>query len=71
MKLAVDLNQCENHGQCTFATPSLFSLTDEGLLSFRSTAQDEYVSADLTEADAEAAAAAVDMCPMQAISLRG
>jgi ferredoxin len=71
MKFAVDLDQCENHGQCTFAAPSLFALDDEGQLSYRGEASDEYTSAELDGADEDAVSSAVDMCPMQAIRLVG
>jgi ferredoxin len=71
VKFVVDLNQCENHGQCTYAAPDLFSLNDEGLLSFRDEAEDSYTSAELTAEQESGASAAVDMCPMQAISLIG
>ncbi|MEX5637142.1 ferredoxin [Parafrankia sp. FMc2] len=30
MKFSVDLTQCENHSQCSFAAPNLFDLDDEG-----------------------------------------
>ena len=69
MKFTVDLNVCENHGQCVYAAPELFSLDDDGLLSFRHDATDSYTSAELSDEQAKAAALAVDMCPMQAISL--
>jgi ferredoxin len=71
VKFVVDLNQCENHGQCTYAAPDLFSLNDEGLLSFRDVAEEEYVSDELSAEQESSASAAVDMCPMQAISLVG
>lgn len=67
MKFAVDLTQCENHGQCTIVAPSLFALDDDGELSFRSAAEQEYVSPELGEDKAGDAAIAVDACPMQAI----
>ena len=71
MKIRVDLNRCENHGQCTIAAPELFSLNDDGLLAFRDVAEEEYVSGDLTAVEEASAGVAVDMCPMQAISLVG
>jgi|1185.fasta_scaffold356048_2 ferredoxin len=69
MKFRVDLNQCENHGQCTIAAPELFSLNDDGLLAFRDVADEEYLSGELTAEEEASASVAVDMCPMQAISL--
>ena len=71
MKFTVDLNQCENHGQCTFSAPSQFALADNGMLSFRAAADSEYVSPDLTPDQEVEAGQAADMCPMQAISLVG
>lgn len=68
MKFSVDLTQCQNLGQCTMTAPELFSLNEEGELSFRAYAGDSYVSPTL--ADGRDAAAAADMCPMQAISLQ-
>ncbi|ONH31700.1 ferredoxin [Pseudofrankia asymbiotica] len=71
MKFAVDLTQCENHGQCAFAAPRLFALDDEGQLSYRHEADEEFTSAELTGDDEDAVASAADMCPMQAIRLVG
>jgi ferredoxin len=67
MKIAVDLKTCENHGQCTYVAPSVFSLDDEGQLSLRSLATEEYVSADLDEGMREEIEEAIGMCPVQAI----
>lgn len=69
MKFTVDLTQCENHGQCTIAAPNLFALNDAGELSFRDETDGVYTSAELTAAEAAEAAPAVDVCPMQAITL--
>ncbi len=69
MKFAVDLNQCQNLGQCALNAPDLFSLDDDGLLVFRARAEDRYLSGDLTEVEADHAAVAAEMCPMQAISV--
>jgi ferredoxin len=71
MKFAVDLHQCQNLGQCTVTSPDLFSFDDSGELSFRTAATDEYLSPALDGAAEASAAAAADMCPMQAISLQG
>lgn len=69
MRFIVDLTQCENHGQCALAAPGLFTLDDAGLLSCRDGADEEFASGELTGGDEDAAARAVDMCPMQAIRL--
>ncbi|MFJ3667419.1 ferredoxin [Streptomyces sp. NPDC090106] len=71
MKFAVDLDRCENHGQCVFAAPGLFSLDDEGQLAHRHGASGRYTSAVLDGAGEDAVSSAVDMCPMQAIRLVG
>ncbi|BCB89867.1 ferredoxin [Phytohabitans suffuscus] len=69
MKLRVDLRTCENHGQCAFTAPGLFTLDDSGELAFRRDAVDDYVSPALSETEVESAEMAADMCPMQAIRL--
>lgn len=69
MKLVVDLNACENHGQCTYVAPDLFALDDDGELAFRQEAESEYMSAELTPEVAEHARMAADLCPMQAIRI--
>jgi ferredoxin len=69
MKFVVDLNACENHGQCTYVAPDLFALDDDGELAYRREGAAEYTSAELVpgaEADARMAA---DLCPMQAIRI--
>jgi ferredoxin len=57
-----------DHGQCVFSAPAVFSLDDDGKLSFRREAADTYISGNLDESlrdDVEEAAA--DVCPLQAI----
>lgn len=58
--ISVDMNACENYGQCCFEAEDLFRLDDDGKLVFTPQALDDRL------ADIEAAA---DACPMQAISL--
>ena len=67
MKIAVDLVTCENHGQCTFVAPDVFSLNDDGELSFRSVATTEYVSDTILEEHRLEVEDAIGMCPVQAI----
>ncbi|MGH3492641.1 MAG: ferredoxin [Sciscionella sp.] len=67
MKIAVDLTTCQNHGQCTYSAPRVFSLDDDGQLAFRAEATDEYVSGELDDSVAEDVEEAIDMCPVQAI----
>ena len=69
MKVIVDLNKCQDHGQCVYAAPSLFSLDDNGRLALRHLAKDSYVSDDLDEAVWDDAEEAADVCPLQAIDI--
>lgn len=58
MKIHVDLEKCQQHGQCVIAAPQLFSFGADGRLQWP-------VEADHSQrADAESAA---DACPEQAI----
>jgi ferredoxin len=67
MRIAVDLVKCENHGQCMYAAPDVFALNDNGELTFRETATDEYRSGELDEALRKGIEEAIDMCPVRAI----
>lgn len=67
MKIAVDLTKCENHGQCTYSAPQVFSLDDDGQLAFRAVATDEYHSPEIDESFREDVEEAIEMCPVQAI----
>jgi ferredoxin len=69
MKVVVDLAKCQNHGQCTYSAPSVFSLDNEGQLSFRREASETYVSPEIDAAHEEDVEEAADMCPVLAISL--
>jgi len=60
MKIQVDPEKCQLHGQCTIAAPGLFNL--DAVDKLRWTAQP---TAD-QRADVEAA---IDACPEQAISV--
>jgi len=71
MKFAVDLNACENHGQCVFVAPQLFELDEDGELAYRREAESEYVSAELAPGVHEEATLAAELCPMQAIRIIG
>ena len=63
IKVVVDLDLCQNHGQCVFAAPQVFELDEEGELVVL---QDE-VGEDL-RANVEEAA---DVCPTQALTVEG
>lgn len=68
MKAEVDLNKCQDHGQCVYAAPDLFALDEQGRLAIRSRAKDVYV-ADIDEAHAEELYEAAEVCPLQAITV--
>ncbi|MGW3999894.1 ferredoxin [Amycolatopsis sp. NPDC004772] len=69
MHIVVDLNKCQDHGQCVFSAPSVFSLDGQGKLSFRSEASGTYVSPPLAEEHRDDVEEAADVCPLQAITV--
>lgn len=60
MKINVDPNTCQNLGQCVFAAPAVFDLDEAGELVYEATASDQL---------ADDVRAAVDACPVQAITI--
>ncbi|WP_406723890.1 ferredoxin [Streptomyces sp. GD-15H] len=60
MRITVDMNLCESHGQCVFAAPEIFSFDDEDYLVY------DAGPADALRDKAEKAAA---VCPMRAITV--
>ncbi|KMS78173.1 ferredoxin [Streptomyces leeuwenhoekii] len=60
MRITVDMNLCESHGQCVFAAPEIFSFDDEDHLVH------EAAPADALLDKAEKAAA---VCPVRAITV--
>jgi ferredoxin len=60
MRVEVDRQLCENHGQCVIVAPEVFSMDDNSELVFDPTHVDDYIE------DVEEAA---DVCPVQAILL--
>jgi ferredoxin len=60
MKVHVDLDVCQNYGQCVFAAPEVFDLDDAGDLVYQEVVDDS------ARSDVEAAVMA---CPVQAISV--
>ncbi|MFJ3669407.1 ferredoxin [Streptomyces sp. NPDC090106] len=62
MKVVVDMNKCQDHGQCVFAAPDVFRLDDDGHLAYVPDADDA-----LRDEVEEAA----DVCPLQAIRIEG
>ncbi|MEU8798458.1 ferredoxin [Spirillospora sp. NPDC048819] len=60
MKVIVDMDKCQDHGQCVFAAPEVFRLNEAGHLEYESAPGDA-----LRDAVEEAA----DVCPLQAITV--
>ena len=63
IKVLVDMDVCQNHGQCVFSAPQVFELDDDGTL----VQLQAEVGDDLRDAVEEAA----DVCPVQAITIEG
>jgi ferredoxin len=63
LKVIVDDDVCQNHGQCVFAAPQVFELDEDGELVVLDDEPDE----SLRDAVEEAA----DVCPVQAITIEG
>jgi len=61
IKVVVDRDLCQDHGQCVFAAPQVFELDEEGKLDVLQ----EEVGEDLRDNVEEAA----DVCPVQAITI--
>jgi ferredoxin len=60
MRVHVDLDLCQSHGQCVFAAPDVFSFDEDDLLRY-------VPSADESRRDAVIRAA--EACPVRAISV--
>jgi ferredoxin len=63
MKVVVDMDMCQDHGQCCFAAPEVFQLDAAGHLVVLVTDPDESLRDKVEEA--------ADVCPMQAITVEG
>jgi ferredoxin len=61
MKVHVDSGLCEGNGQCEFYAPAVFSLDDNGTVSYH---------ADVTPGEIDAVEIAEQMCPQRAIEIR-
>ncbi|MDO8187460.1 ferredoxin [Conexibacter sp. JD483] len=62
MKVHVDMNLCQAHGECVFAAPDVFELHDDDSLTWV-----EEIGED-RRAEVEQA---IQVCPMMAIKLEG
>ncbi|MEV1021353.1 ferredoxin [Streptomyces sp. NPDC050264] len=60
MKVVVDRNKCQDHGQCVFAAPDVFAFDDAGHLAYVPD-PDDALSDEVEEA--------ADVCPLQAIRI--
>jgi len=60
MKVHVDMNLCQSHGECVAVAPDIFELDDDDFLHWQEDV-DESRRADME--------AAVNACPMMAIRL--
>jgi ferredoxin len=60
IKVIVDMNLCQSHGQCVFVAPDVFELGDDDVLRWQAEVDDSR-RAELEEA--------VNVCPMMAITL--
>ncbi|MEU6121999.1 ferredoxin [Streptomyces sp. NPDC047123] len=60
--VTVDMDLCQNHGQCVFAAPDVFRLDDDGRLAYVA-APDAALRDEVEDA--------ADVCPLQAIRVGG
>jgi ferredoxin len=60
MKVRVDMDLCESHGECCFVAPEIFELDDDDVLRY-----DENPPEELRPK----ARLAVSVCPVQAVFL--
>lgn len=62
MKVHVDMNLCQAHGECVFVAPDVFELHDDDSLTWAEEVGEE------RRAEVEQA---VQVCPMMAIKIEG
>ena len=62
MKVHVDMNLCQSHGECAFVAPDIFQLGDDDVLVWKE---------DVPEERRAAVEEAVNACPMMAIRIEG
>ena len=63
MKVEVDWDLCESHGQCEFAAPEVFTINDDGDL--------EVLDETPGESERAAVEQAVRRCPTRALAIDG
>jgi ferredoxin len=62
IKVIVDMNLCQSHGECVYAAPDVFELGDDDGLRWQE---------EVDDSRREALEEAVNVCPMLAIRLEG
>ena len=62
MKVHVDMNLCQSHGECAFVVPEVFELGDDDVLVWKE---------DVDPALREKVEEAVEACPVMAIRVEG
>ena len=63
LKVIVDMDVCQDHGQCVFAAPEVFEINDDGRLVVLVDEPDESLRSKVEDA--------ADVCPVQAITIEG
>ena len=61
MKIEIDRNRCEGHGQCAEQAPALFTIDDDGELIYQREGQ------EVPDALVGPARSAIDACPVAAL----
>ena len=62
MKVHVDMNLCQCHGECVFVAPDIFDLGDDDVLVWKE---------EVDDSERPRVEEAVRACPMTAISTEG
>jgi ferredoxin len=60
VKISVDMDKCQNYGQCCFEAEDVFQLDADGNLEY---------SKEVDESRRDDVVSAADVCPMQAITV--
>ena len=63
LKVVVDWDLCQDHGQCAFAAPEVFEIGADGRMHVLVEEPDESLRSKVEDA--------ADVCPVQAITLQG
>jgi ferredoxin len=63
LKVVVDWDLCQDHGQCAFAAPEVFEIGEDGRMHVLIEEPDESLRSKVEDA--------ADVCPVQAIKLEG